>query len=33
MVEDFSWEASAREYVSLYRKALKAAGASTRTEP
>ena len=25
MAEDFSWEASAREYVSLYRKALKAA--------
>ncbi|MBI3028779.1 MAG: glycogen synthase GlgA [Candidatus Rokubacteria bacterium] len=25
MAEDFSWEASAREYVSLYRKAVKAA--------
>jgi starch synthase len=25
MAEDFSWDASAREYVSLYRKALKAA--------
>ena len=33
MAEDFSWEASAREYVSLYRKALKAAVASTRMEP
>ena len=28
MTEDFSWEASAREYVTLYRKALKARGAS-----
>jgi starch synthase len=28
MAEDFSWEASAREYVSLYRKALKAAAHS-----
>ena len=25
MAEDFSWDASAREYVALYRKALKAA--------
>jgi starch synthase len=24
MAEDFSWDASAREYVTLYRKALKA---------
>jgi starch synthase len=28
MSEDFSWEASAREYVTLYGKALKARGAS-----
>jgi len=28
MAEDFSWEASAREYVTLYGKALKARGAS-----
>jgi len=27
MAEDFSWEASAREYVTLYGKALKAKGA------
>jgi starch synthase len=27
MAEDFSWDASAREYVTLYRKALKARGA------
>jgi starch synthase len=27
MSEDFSWDASAREYVTLYRKALKALGA------
>jgi starch synthase len=27
MAQDFSWDASAREYVTLYRKALKAAGA------
>ncbi|MBI3625661.1 MAG: glycogen synthase GlgA [Candidatus Rokubacteria bacterium] len=33
MAEDFSWEASARQYVSLYRKALKAAVPSTRIEP
>jgi starch synthase len=26
MAEDFSWQASAREYVALYRKAAKAAG-------
>ena len=24
MAEDFSWDASAREYVTLYRKAMKA---------
>jgi len=31
MAEDFSWDASAREYVTLYRKALKArSGTSTR---
>jgi starch synthase len=24
MAEDFSWDASAREYVTLYRKAIKA---------
>ena len=24
MTEDFSWDASAREYVTLYRKAMKA---------
>ncbi len=28
MAEDYSWEASAREYVTLYGKALKARGAS-----
>ena len=27
MAEDFSWDASAREYVTLYRKALKSRGA------
>jgi glycogen synthase len=27
MTQDFSWEASAREYVTLYGKALKARGA------
>jgi len=27
MAEDFSWDASAREYVTLYRKALKARSA------
>jgi starch synthase len=27
MAEDFSWDASAREYVTLYRKAIKAKGA------
>ena len=27
MTEDFSWDASAREYVTLYRKALKARSA------
>lgn len=28
MADDFSWEASAREYVALYRKAIKRAGRS-----
>jgi len=28
MIQDFSWEASAREYVTLYGKALKAMGAA-----
>jgi glycogen synthase len=27
MAEDFSWDASAREYATLYRKALKARSA------
>jgi glycogen synthase len=27
MGEDFSWQASAKEYVSLYRRAAKAAAA------
>ncbi len=30
MAEDFSWEASAREYVTLYGKALKAKGGPSR---
>ena len=29
MAEDFSWDASAREYVTLYRKALKARSGSS----
>jgi glycogen synthase len=28
MSQDFSWEASAREYVTLYGKALRARGAA-----
>ena len=32
MAEDFSWDASAREYVTLYRKALKARSAPLDTE-
>ena len=32
MAEDFSWDASAREYVTLYRKALKARAQPLATE-
>jgi starch synthase len=33
MAEDFSWDSSAREYVTLYRKALKARSGSTPRRP
>jgi starch synthase len=33
MAKDFSWDASAREYVTLYRKALKARGAREPRRP
>ena len=33
MTEDFSWDASAREYALLYKKALRPAGTILRANP